>query len=45
MNRSVAYMAKKELFKNPFMKWWLDWLGAFAVDRENLNVSTIRTVS
>lgn len=44
MNRSVAYMAKKELFKNPFMKWWLDWLGAFAVDRENLNVSTIRTV-
>ena len=44
MNRSVAYMAKKELFKNPFMKWWLDWLGAFAVDREHLNVSTIRTV-
>lgn len=42
--RPVAYMAKKELFKNPFMRWWLDWLGAFAVDRENLSVSTIRTV-
>ena len=42
--RPVAYMAKKELFENPFMRWWLDWLGAFAVDRENLSVSTIRTV-
>lgn len=44
MNRSVAYMAKKELFRNPFMIWWLDWLGAFAVDREKLSVSTIKTV-
>ena len=44
MDRGVAYMAKKELFKNPFMKWWLDWLGAFAVDREKLGVSTIKTV-
>lgn len=44
MNRSVAYMAKKELFENPFMRWWLNWLGAFAVDRERLGVSTIKTV-
>lgn len=44
MNRSVAYMAKKELFENPFMRWWLNWLGAFAVDREKLSVSTIKTV-
>lgn len=44
MPRSVAYMAKKELFDNPFLCWWLNWLGAFAVDRENLSVSTIRTV-
>ena len=42
--RPVAFMAKKELFKNPFLRWWLDWLGAFAVDRENLSVSTIKTV-
>jgi 1-acyl-sn-glycerol-3-phosphate acyltransferase len=42
--RPVAYMAKKELFENPFLCWWLNWLGAFAVDRENLSVSTIRTV-
>ncbi len=44
MKRGVAYMAKKELFDNPFMRWWLNWLGAFAVDREKLGVSTIRTV-
>lgn len=44
MPRPVAFMAKKELFKNPFLRWWLNWLGAFAVDRENLSVSTIRTV-
>ena len=44
MPRPVAFMAKKELFNNPFLRWWLNWLGAFAVDRDNLSVSTIRTV-
>lgn len=44
MNRPVAFMAKKELFQNIFMRWWLDWLGAFAVDRDKLGVSTIKTV-
>ena len=44
MNRGVAYMAKKELFENPFLCWWLNWLGAFAVDRENVSVSTMKTV-
>ncbi len=44
IKHGVAYMAKKELFDNPFMRWWLNWLGAFAVDREKLGVSTIRTV-
>ena len=44
MNRPVAYMSKKELFENPFLCWWLNWLGAFAVDREKLGVSTIKTV-
>ncbi len=44
MNRGVAYMAKKELFDNIFLRWWLNWLGAFAVDREKLGVSTIKTV-
>ncbi len=44
MPRSIAFMAKKELFDIPFLRWWLDWLGAFSVDRENLSPSTIKTV-
>ena len=44
MPRSVAFMAKKELFDIPLLSWWLDWLGAFPVDRENLSPSTIKTV-
>ena len=42
--RSVAFMAKKELFDIPFIRWWIDWLGAFAVNRESLAPSTIKTV-
>lgn len=53
--KPVAYMAKKELFarssKNTLLSkildnWrigWLDRLGAFAVNREKLEVSTIKT--
>ena len=44
MPRSVAFMAKKELFDIPFLRWWIDWLGAFAVNRESLGPSTIITV-
>ena len=39
----VAYMAKKELFYHPFLKIMLDWLGAFAVNRDSVGVSTIKT--
>ena len=44
MPRPVAFMAKKELFDIPFLRWWIDWLGAFAVNRESLGPSTIKTV-
>lgn len=43
MDHPVAYMAKKELFYHPFMKVMLDWLGAFAVNRDKVGVSTIKT--
>ncbi len=43
MPRNVAFMAKKELFEIPFLRWWLDWLGAFAVNREKLGSATIKT--
>ena len=26
------------------MRWWLNWLGSFAVDREHWSISTIRSV-
>ena len=44
MPRSVAFMEKKELFDIPFIRWWIDWLGAFAVNRESLGPSTVKTV-
>jgi 1-acyl-sn-glycerol-3-phosphate acyltransferase len=42
--RSIAFMAKQELFDIKFLRWWLDWLGAFAVNRESLAPSTVKTV-
>lgn len=44
MPRRVSFMAKKELFDIPFIRWWIDWLGTFAVNRESLGPSTIKTV-
>ncbi len=42
--RNISFMAKKELFDIKFLRWWIDWLGAFAVNRESLGPSTIKTV-
>ena len=45
LRRPVAYMAKEELFGSKWlMTLFLDWLGAFAVNRDKLDVSTIKTV-
>ncbi len=44
IRRPVAYMAKSDLFESNFvMTLFLDWLGAFAVNRDKLDVSTIKT--
>lgn len=43
MPRPVSFMAKQELFDIKFVRWWLDWLGAFAVNRDHLGASTIKT--
>lgn len=43
VGKPTAYMAKKELFDKPASRFWLDLLGAFAVNREKLSVSTIKT--
>lgn len=44
MPNPVSYLAKKELYYHPFIKVMLDWLGAIAVDRENVGLSTIKSV-
>lgn len=42
----IAFMAKAELFdpKDPFMKWLVTHLGAFAVNRSKPEISTFKTV-
>ena len=42
--KKYAYMAKKELFENPVLKFLLPKLGAFLVNHEKPDVSTIKTV-
>ena len=41
--KSVAFMAKEELFKNPLSRFIMNWCGAFAVKRDKVAVSTIKT--
>jgi len=43
VGRPIAYMAKKELFEKPISRFFLCLLGGFAVNREKLGVSTIKT--
>ena len=43
IRRIAAYMAKKELFETRAGRIFLNFLGAFAVNREKLEVSTIKT--
>lgn len=41
--KKFSFMAKKELFKNPVLKWILVHANAFAVDRDNPGPSAIKT--
>ena len=40
---TIAYMAKKQLFETFWSMLLMDWCGAFAVDRDKVDVSTIKT--
>jgi len=44
MKRKVHYMAKAELFRNPFLAWLFRSLGAFPVNRGKGDVGSIKTV-
>lgn len=41
--RKLNYMAKKELFENKFIGFWIKKLGAFPVDRDNSGLAAIKT--
>ncbi|MCD7740468.1 MAG: 1-acyl-sn-glycerol-3-phosphate acyltransferase [Candidatus Gastranaerophilales bacterium] len=43
LHLTIAYMAKKQLFETFWSMLLMDWCGAFAVDREKVDVSTIKT--
>jgi 1-acyl-sn-glycerol-3-phosphate acyltransferase len=46
VSRRVHFMAKKELFRNPLVGWFLHGLQAFPVTRERVDPSTLkRTLS
>lgn len=40
--KQFSFMAKKELFKNPFLRWLITSMNAFPVDRENPGPSAIK---
>lgn len=42
LGKKIRYLAKKELFKNKFVAWYLKKLGAFPVDRENPDLSSFK---
>lgn len=43
LHMTIAYMAKKQLFETFWSMILMDWCGAFAVDRDKVDVSTIKT--
>jgi len=40
--RRIVFMAKRELFKNAFLSWWLRVLGGFRVDRDRFDLRAVR---
>ena len=41
-DRPIRFMAKKELFENKFLGFLLEKFGAVPVDRDNVNIKTIK---
>ncbi|MBQ2645721.1 1-acyl-sn-glycerol-3-phosphate acyltransferase, partial [bacterium] len=43
LKKTMAFMAKEELFKTFWSRFLMDYCGAFSVNRQKLEVSTIKT--
>ena len=39
--RRIVFMAKRELFKNVFVTWWVRMLGGFRVDRDRFDLRAV----
>ena len=44
VGKPIVYMAKKELFEDKNLGWWIKRLGAFSVNREKPEIATFKTV-
>lgn len=42
--KPIAYLAKKELFEQPKLQWWIKKLGSISVDREKPQSATFKSV-
>lgn len=42
LGKKIRYLAKKELFKNKFLGWYIKKLGGYPVDRENPDISAFK---
>ena len=42
LGKKIYYLAKKELFKNKFISWFLCKLGGIKIDRESNDISAIK---
>ena len=41
--RPISYMAKAELYETRFGAWYYFWVGAFAVNRDKIDITTIKS--
>lgn len=42
--RKINFIGKKEIFKNKFARWFFRKMGAIEIDRENLDLATIKQI-
>lgn len=44
IRRTIIYVAKKELYKNKFLKWFFNVLNVIPIDRNNFDLSTTKKI-
>ncbi|MBQ8749030.1 MAG: 1-acyl-sn-glycerol-3-phosphate acyltransferase [Clostridia bacterium] len=44
LKRKIHFVGKKEIFKNKFLKWFFTKMGVIELDRDNLDLYTIKKI-